>query len=153
MEGNARTPPSPPYTREFAHSTVSSRRDWSGTEGNDQDSGDSELSRTTKFPCIEDIADLVQKRLNQTRQQFPKGMEYSGLRLSNSPLSGKITMLCFSKKFMMLTFYHYLGISDPFCISACIRIKWRFTLMMTFFSVERFHPVSREPPTTSFTRS
>ena len=57
--------------------------------------------------------DLVQNQLNQMTKQFPKGIEYSGLRPSDSPLSGEITTLCFPKKFVMLTFDHYLGTSDP----------------------------------------
>jgi len=57
---------SPVTTRiwESAHSNGSSRRDQSATYDDDEDSGDSEHSRTPKIPRIEDIADLVQKRLN-----------------------------------------------------------------------------------------
>jgi len=97
---------------ESAHSTRSSRRDESGTQGDDEDSRDSEHSRTPKFPRIEDIADLVQKRLNQTSQQFLKGSGYSGLRPSDSPLSGEITTLRFSK-FLMPIFDHYSRTSYP----------------------------------------
>ena len=56
------------------------------THEDDTDSKNSERSRTPKFPHIEDFVDLVQERLNQASQQFPKGMEYSRLRPSNSPL-------------------------------------------------------------------
>ena len=40
-------------------------------------------------------------------------MEYSGLKPSDSPLSGEITTLYFLKKFVMLTFDHYSKTSNP----------------------------------------
>ena len=57
LEENVRTPPSPPRTRDSAHSTESSRRDWSGTH--DEDFEDLERSRTPKFSGIQDFVDLV----------------------------------------------------------------------------------------------
>ena len=77
------------------------------------DSGNSKCSRTLKIPHIEDITDLVHERLNQSSQQFLKGMEYGGLRPSDSPLSNEITILRFSKKFVMSTFNHYSRTSYP----------------------------------------
>ena len=79
-----------------------SKCNWS----DDEDSMNSKLSRTLKFPHIEDITDLIQKWLNKTSQQFPNGLEYSGLGPSDSPLSGEISKLCFSK-FIKPTFKHY----------------------------------------------
>ena len=40
-------------------------------------------------------------------------MEYSGLRPTYSPLSREITTLRFLKKFVILSFDHYSGTSDP----------------------------------------
>jgi len=71
------------------------------------------VSRPPKFPHIEDIADLIQKWLNQTSQRFSKGMGYSGLRPFDSLLLGEITTLHFPKKFVMPTFDHYSGTSYP----------------------------------------
>ena len=40
-------------------------------------------------------------------------MEYSRLRPTDSQLSREITTLCFLKKFVMSSFDHYSGTSDP----------------------------------------
>ena len=96
-----------------SHSTGSSRRNRSETYEDNEDLGNSERSRTPKIPCTKDIADLVQERLNQTSQQFPKGMEYNEIRLTDSSLSKRIITLCFPKKFAMPTLDHKSGISDP----------------------------------------
>jgi len=76
-------------------STGNSKRDRLETSDDDECSKDSELYRTLKLSRIEDITDLVWKRLNQTGQQFLKGMERSGLRLSDSSLSEEIITLFF----------------------------------------------------------
>ena len=57
--------------------------------------------------------DLVQERLIQASQQFPKGMEYNMIRPTDLQLSRKITTLRFTQKFVMLTFDHYSGTFDP----------------------------------------
>ena len=76
-------------------STGNSKRDRLETSDDDECSKDSELYRTLKLSRIEDITDLVWKRLNQMGQQFLKGMERSGLRLSDSSLSEEIITLFF----------------------------------------------------------
>jgi len=68
VEGNAQTPLSPPNTWESAHSTESSRRNRSETYEDDKDLENSKRSRIRKFLRIEDIADLVQKWINQVGQ-------------------------------------------------------------------------------------
>ena len=40
-------------------------------------------------------------------------MEYSRMRPTDLPLSREIITLCFPKKFVMPTFDHYSGTSDP----------------------------------------
>ena len=113
LREETRRPPSPTRTQESTHSTRSSRRVRSETYKDEKNSEDTRHSRAPKLPRIEDIDDLVQERLNQASQQFPKGMEYNGLRPSDSSLSREITTLCFPKKFVILSFDHYLGTFDP----------------------------------------
>ena len=105
-------PLSPTRTQEFVHSTGNSRRIRSKTYKDEEDFEDTWHSRTPKFPRIEDIADLVQEQLNQGSQQFSKGIKYSRLRPTDSPLSREITSLRFPKKFIMPSFDHYSGTSD-----------------------------------------
>jgi len=106
-------PPSLTHTQGSAHSTDSSRRVRLETYEDEEDSEDTRRSRTPKFSRIEDIADLVQERLNQAIHQFSKGIEYNEWRPTNSPLSRKIMTIRFPKKFVMLSFDHYSGTSDP----------------------------------------
>jgi len=54
-------------------------------------------------------------------------------------------MLCFSKKFVMLTFDQYSGTLTP-SISACTKTKWLSTLMTS--SIECSCPASTELPIT-----
>ena len=75
VTGNPRNPP--------ATQSTAGRR----PRDDDERSEDSGCPRTPKFPRIEDITDLVQKRLNQTGQQFLKGPEDSALRISCFELS------------------------------------------------------------------
>ena len=103
----------PTRTQGSAHFTGSSRCVRSETYEDEEDSKDTRRSRTPKFPRIEDITDVVQERLNQAIHQFSKGIEYNEWRPTNSPLSRKIMTICFPKKFVMLSFDHYSGTSDP----------------------------------------
>ena len=86
---NTRATPSLTRTRESAHFTGSSSRVQSEIYEDNDDSENFKRSRTAKFSYIEDNADLVQKRLNQARHQFPKGLEYSGSRPTDSHCQGK----------------------------------------------------------------
>ena len=86
-------PPSPQRYSGAVHTTGSLKCNRSETHNNDVRSKNSEYLRSLKFLRIEEIADLVQKWLNQVSKPSPKGMEYSGLRPSDSPLSMEITML------------------------------------------------------------
>jgi len=61
---NQRAPLSAARTHESAHSTGSSRYVRSETYEDEEDSEGTRRSRTPKFPQIENIADLVQERLN-----------------------------------------------------------------------------------------
>ena len=78
-------------------------------------------------------------------------MEYSELRPSDSPLSGEITTLRFPKN-VMPTFNHYSGTSDPILHLRQYEDKTAIYAYATFL-VKRSRPVSKEPPTTGFTRS
>jgi len=80
-ERRARTPSSPQHDRESAQSTGNSKRDRSETRDDNERSEDSGCSRTPKFSSIEDITDLVQKRLNQTASSFRKEWSAVGLDL------------------------------------------------------------------------
>ena len=85
---------SPIATRDgkAAQTTGSLKHNKSETHNDDERSVNSEhpVARSTH---AWGITDLVQKRVNQMRQQSPKGMEHRGMRPSDSPLLRKITTL------------------------------------------------------------
>jgi len=85
----ARAPPSSQHDREPAQTSGSSNRNRSKTHNDNECSENLKHPRSYKFAPIEDITDLVQKQLDQASQQTSKGIEHSGLRPSNSPLSKK----------------------------------------------------------------
>ena len=108
----AGSPITNPYTR-ICPLTESLRCNQSETHEDSEDFENSERTQTPKISRIENIADLVQEMLDQPSRQFLKEMEYSEMRPTDSPLSKEIIALRFPKKFVMPTFDHYSGTSDP----------------------------------------
>ena len=64
-------------------------------------------------PCIENLVEMVRKRINEDKLQSHGGIGSSILRISDSLLSSEIMSHRFSKKLVILSFDCYTGVTDP----------------------------------------
>ena len=66
-----------------------------------------------KIPRVKDIEKIVRKQVERAVQLHQKDTKPYGLAILNSPLSEEISSHHFRKKFMMPSFEHYSGATNP----------------------------------------
>ena len=74
---------------------------------------ESETPKLTKASHVEDLVEMVRKRIQEDKPQSRGGLGSFILQISDSPLSDKIMSHHFSKKFVIPSFDYYTGVTDP----------------------------------------
>ena len=106
------THPSHPYAMDTACIGGSRRRRRSVSLRHEECSNESEPTSPQK-PYIENLVEMVRKRIDEDKLQSHGGIGSSVLRISDSLLSSEIMSHRFSKKLVILSFDCYTGVTDP----------------------------------------